>query len=55
MWMYDRTSLFPRGITMTLPELAEWIAHPTRRSARENQPEEATSIVMGMMSSTPLR
>jgi hypothetical protein len=36
IWMYNRTSLFSLGMTMTLPEFDEWIAHLIRMSAEED-------------------
>ncbi len=42
--MYSLTNLFSLGITITVPELALWIAHRIRMSGKS---------VMGTMSSTP--
>ena len=43
-WMYSRTSFFSRGMTITLPDSALWIAQRMRISGKS---------VIGMMSSTP--
>ncbi len=37
IWIYRRTSLFSRGMTITEPELAEWIAQRMRMSAVRHQ------------------